>query len=59
MKLAIIFCLAIACASVAVALSSCGRAHANDMHIESLQAADGNWCYVVVQNGNAAGLSCK
>lgn len=34
-------------------------AHADDLHISSVMAADGTFCYVLMQNGAAVGLSCK
>jgi len=49
----------IAALFIAVLSTACGTANGNDMHLESLQAADGTFCYVVVQNGQAGGLSCR
>ena len=42
-------------------LSACSSAKSEDIHVELMSAPDasGTTCYVLMQNGEAKGLSCK
>lgn len=44
-----------------LALSACGKAQSDDNSptIKLVMANDGTNCYVLMQNGDAKGLSCK
>jgi hypothetical protein len=40
-------------------LTACGKAQADDITIQIINAPDGLRCYVIVQGGKAVGGNCK